>query len=186
MTTLEQVEKLCEMANISYEESKAALDAANGDLLEAIIYLEKQGKVKAPTGGGFYSSQKTVDPHAEVYEENCWEKHHHHHHHHCHNGKTFFSALKKIGEFCLKTIRKGNANSFEVLKGEETKASFPVIVLGLLLIFAFWVTIPLIIIGLFFGLRYRFNGPDFSSNTVNDAMKSAADAAENLKKSINI
>lgn len=38
MTTLEQVEKLCAMANISYEEAKAALDAAKGDLLEAIIY----------------------------------------------------------------------------------------------------------------------------------------------------
>ncbi|MDP4161334.1 MAG: ubiquitin, partial [Bacillota bacterium] len=54
------------------------------------------------------------------------------------------------------------------------------------LIFAFWVTIPLVIIGLFFGLRYRFNGADFRSNTVNDAMNNAADAAENLKKSINI
>jgi len=57
MTTLEQVEKLCAMANISYEEAKAALDVANGDLLEAIIYLEKQGKVHAPTGGGYYSSE---------------------------------------------------------------------------------------------------------------------------------
>jgi Transcription factor homologous to NACalpha-BTF3 len=183
MTTLEQVEKLCTMANISYEEAKAALDAANGDLLEAIIYLEKQGKVTAPTGGGYYSSEKNTTSSTEAYKETCWEKHHHHH---CHNGKTFISGLKKIGEFCLKIIRKGNTNSFEVFKGEEIKASFPVTVLGLLLFFAFWVTIPLIIIGLFFGLRYRFNGPDLSNNTVNDAMNSVADAAENLKKSVNI
>ncbi|WP_407314370.1 ubiquitin [Desulfosporosinus sp. SB140] len=183
MTTLEHVEKLCAMANISYEEAKAALDAANGDLLEAIIYLEKQGKISAPTGGGYYSSAKTNDPNAESFKENCWGKHHHHHH--CHDGKTFFSVLKSIGKFCVKMIRRGNANSFEVLKGDEIKASFPVTVLALLLICAFWVTIPLVVIGLFFGLRYRFNGPDFSGNTVNDAMDSAADAAENLKKSIN-
>ncbi|TGE31398.1 ubiquitin [Desulfosporosinus sp. Sb-LF] len=182
MTTLEQVEKLCVMANISFEEAKAALDAANGDLLEAIIYLEKQGKVKAPTGGGYYSSEKTIDSSAGAYKETCWEKQHYNHH----KGKSFISVLKKIGEFCLKMIRKGNTNSFEVLKGEERKASFPVTVLALLLIFAFWVTIPLIIIGVFFGLRYRFNGPDVSCTTVNDAMNSAADAAENLKKSINI
>jgi len=181
MTTLEQVEKLCAMANISYEEAKAALDAANGDLLEAIIYLEKQGKVHAPTGGGYYSSEKTLDTVAVSYKENNWEKQNND----CHKGKPF-TFLKKIGEFCLKMIRKGNANSFEVLKSEETKASFPITVLALLLIFAFWVTVPLIIIGLFFGLRYRFIGPDFSSNTINDAMNSAADAAENLKKSINI
>ena len=182
MTTLEQVEKLCAMANISYEEAKAALDAVNGDLLEAIIYLEKQGKVIAPTGGGYYSSEKTSDASAVAYKENCWEKQNKN----CHSGKGFISLLKKIGEFCLKMIRKGNANYFEVLKGEESKASIPVTVLALLLIFAFWGTIPLIIIGLFFGLRYRFNGPDFKSNSANDAMKSAADAAENLKKSINI
>ena len=182
MTTLEQVEKLCVMANISYEEAKAALDAANGDLLDAIIYLEKQGKVNAPTGGGYYSSEKSIDASVLSYKENCWEKQNKN----CHSGKGFISLMKKIGVFCFKMIRKGSSNSFEVLKGEEIKASFPVIVLALLLIFAFWVTIPLIIIGLFFGLRYRFNGPDFKSNTVNDAMNSAADAAENLKKSINI
>jgi hypothetical protein len=60
-----------------------------------------------------------------------------------------------------------------------------VTVLALLIILAFWVTIPLIIIGLFFDLRYRFVGPDFTSDTINNAMNSAADAAENLKKSIN-
>lgn len=179
MTTLEQVEKLCAMAKISYEEAKAALDATNGDLLEAIIYLEKQGKITAPTGEGFYSSEK------KQYHD--YDAHHAHHaHHHCHDGKHFISGLKKIGGFCLKMIRKGNTNSFEVLKGEEIKASFPVIVLALLLVFAFWVTIPLIVIGLFFGLRYRFNGPDLRHNPVNDAMNSAADAAENLKKSIEI
>lgn len=177
MTTLEQVEKLCVMANISYEEAKAALDAANGDILEAIIYLEKQGKVQAPAGGGYYSSEKTIDTGAGSNKENYREKQDN-----CHKEKTF----KKIWKFCLKMIRKGNTNSFEVLNKDETKASFPVTVLALLLIFAFWVTVPLIIIGLFFGLRYRFNGPDFSGNTINDAMNSAADAAENLKKSINI
>lgn len=179
MTILEQVEKLCEMANISYEEAKNALDVANGDLLEAIIYLEKQGKVHAPTGGGYYSSEKNIDTRSAVSNKE-------NHHYEGKKGESFISFLKKTGEFCLKMIRKGNTNSFEVLKSEETKASFPITVLALLLIFAFWVTVPLIIIGLFFGFRYRFNGPDFSSNTINAAMDSVADAAENLRKSIKI
>ena len=181
MTTLEQVEKLRAMANVSYDEAKTALDAANGDLLEAIIYLEKQGKVNAPSGGGYYSSEKTADASALGYKKNCWEKQNN-----CHGGETFTSLIKKFGSFCTKMFRKGNKNYFEVLKGEESKASIPVTALALLLIFAFGVIIPLIIIGLFFGLRYRFNGPDFLGKTVNDAMDSAADAAENLKKSINI
>ena len=182
MTTLEQVEKLRAMANISYDEAKAALDAANGDLLEAIIDLEKQGKVNAPTGGGgYYSSEKTADPSVGACKTNCWEKQAKH----GNGGETFTSLMKKFGLFCLKMFRKGNINYFEVLKGEESKASFPVTALAVLLIFAFWIVIPLLIIGLFFGLRYRFNGPDFIGSTVNDAMNSAADAAEDLKRSIN-
>ncbi|HBV98386.1 MAG: ubiquitin [Peptococcaceae bacterium BICA1-7] len=182
MTTLEQVEKLSVMANISYEEAKDAIDKSNGDLLEAIIYLEKQGKIHAPAGGGHYSSEKTIDTGAPSYKDNYSEKNQHN----CNKGKSFINTLKNIGKFCLKMFHKGNTNSFEVLKSGEVKASFPVTVLAVLLIFAFWVTIPLIIIGLFFGLRYRFSGPDFSGTTINDAMNSASEAAENLKKSINI
>lgn len=181
MTTLENVEKICAMANISYEEAKAVLDAANGDLLEAVISLEKQGQIQAPNGGGYFNSEKTADskevpPHANANEN---------HHNNNKSENSFGASVKKAGQFLLKVIHKGNINSFEVYNGREVKASFPVTVLALLTIFAFWVTIPLIIIGLFFNLRYRFMGPDFTSNTINNAMNSAADAAENLKKSIN-
>jgi len=180
MTTLDQVEKLRTMANVTYDEAKTALDATNGDLLEAIIYLEKQGKVDAPSGGGYYSSEKTADAGDVAYKKTGWEKHANH----CKGGKGFISLMKKFGEFSLKMIRKGNVNNFEVLLGEEIKATVPVTALALLLIFAFWMTIPAIVIGLFFGFRYRFNGPDCSGNAVNDAMNSAADAAINLKKSM--
>ncbi len=47
MVTLEQVEKLCERANISYEEAKVALEETNGDILEAII---KSGKQESHSG----------------------------------------------------------------------------------------------------------------------------------------
>ena len=180
MTTLENVEKICAMANISYEEAKAVLDAANGDLLEAVISLEKQGQIQAPSGGGYYNSSNhansEVPPHSNANENQ---------HNKNKSEDSFGASVKKAGQFLLKIIHKGNINSFEVYNGREVKASFPVTVLALLTIFAFWVTIPLIIIGLFFNLRYRFMGPDFTSNTINNAMNSAADAADNLKKSIN-
>ncbi|NTW05262.1 MAG: DUF4342 domain-containing protein [Peptococcaceae bacterium] len=180
MTTIEQVEKLCAMANISYEESKAALDSANGDLLDAIIFLEKQGKVRAPTGDGYYSSEKNIDKGTVLSKENGSEGQEY-------KGskeKSFCCSFKRIREFCLKMIRKGNANSFEVIKGEEIKASLPVTILVFLLLLAFWATVPLIIIGLFFGFKYRFIGPDFKGSTINDTMNDVAAAAENLKKSM--
>ena len=57
-------------------------------------------------------------------------------------------------------------------------------VLVLLLIFTFWITLPLIIIGLFFGYRYMFAGPDLGRDNVNSTLDSVAKVAENLKKEV--
>ncbi len=48
MVTLEQVEKLCERANISYEEAKVALEETNGDILEVLSNLENKNRIQAP------------------------------------------------------------------------------------------------------------------------------------------
>ena len=50
---LEQVEQLRQRANVSYEEAKDALERCSGDMVEALIYLEKQNKVR---GGNYNSS----------------------------------------------------------------------------------------------------------------------------------
>jgi hypothetical protein len=52
--SIEQVEKLKERADITYEEAREALEKAGGDLLEAIILLEREGKTARNTG--FYST----------------------------------------------------------------------------------------------------------------------------------
>lgn len=177
MTTLEQVEKLRERANVGYDEAKAALDATNGDLLEALIYLEKQGRVKAPQGNGYYSSEASADPHdAAGQDRGAYRR--------TDRGSSFSDLLGRFGRFCLRLLRKGNTNTLEVMKGDESKASIPVTALVLLLIFTFWVTLPLMIIGLFFGLSYRFQGPDLGRESVNRAMDGVAQAADDLKRSV--
>ena len=45
MNEFEKVEKLRQRANVSYEEAREALKEANGDLLDAMVLLEQQGKV---------------------------------------------------------------------------------------------------------------------------------------------
>ena len=189
MTTLEQVEKLRSMADISYDEAKRALEEANDDLLQAVINLEKQGKINTPPGGGYYSSERTYESNpGQSYQANqsgSYRQNNAYQKSNCckENAHSFF---RRFGNCCANLLRKSINNTFEVLKNGENKASMPVIVLVLLLIFAFWVTLPLLVIGLFFGFRYRFTGPDFCCDaveTVNNVMNCAADAAENLKKS---
>jgi len=44
--SLEKIDLLRSRVNISYEEAKAALEKTNGDLVEALIYFEKENKTK--------------------------------------------------------------------------------------------------------------------------------------------
>lgn len=43
---LEQIDELKKRTNASYEDVKKALEECNGDMVEALIYLEKQKKIK--------------------------------------------------------------------------------------------------------------------------------------------
>ncbi|MEA4925757.1 MAG: DUF4342 domain-containing protein [Syntrophomonadaceae bacterium] len=43
---LELIEMLRERADVSYEEARDALEKCNSDVVEALIYLEKQNKIK--------------------------------------------------------------------------------------------------------------------------------------------
>jgi hypothetical protein len=51
MVSIEQVEKLLQYADVSYEEARDALESCNGSLLDAIVLLERQGKVRGGKGG---------------------------------------------------------------------------------------------------------------------------------------
>lgn len=143
MNKLEQIEKLRERANVSYDEAKIAYEKSDGDLLDAIIYLERQGKVKAPAEDGYYNSKQSHTPEPEANESD-----------------GFKDTLERVGKFFVDLLHKGNTTFFEVVKTDESLIKFPVTVFVLLLLFAPWVTIPLMIVGLFFNLKYRFIGSE--------------------------
>lgn len=179
MVTLEQVEKLRQRANISYDEARAALEKTDGDILEAIINLEKENRISAPEGGGYYSSKRAEQNTGNNYSDTKFQGESKK------NDSTSFGEMAgRLIRWCGKIINIGNRNSFEVKKGRENIITVPVTVLVLLLIFTFWITLPLIIIGLFFGYRYMFAGPDLGRDNVNSTLDSVTKAAENLKKEV--
>lgn len=50
MITLEKIDQVVERTGVRYEEAKNALENCNGDVLEAIIYLEKNAQQKQEGG----------------------------------------------------------------------------------------------------------------------------------------
>ncbi len=53
--TLEQIDLLRKRANVSYKEAKEALEKYNGNIVEALSYLEDQDRIK-PEGGQIKNS----------------------------------------------------------------------------------------------------------------------------------
>lgn len=178
MVTLEQVEELRKKANISYDEAKKALEETNGDILEAIINLEKQNRIEPPKGGGYYST-KNIQKNNDDCDEGSFKGESKQN-----DGASFGELLGRFLRWCRKIIAKGNINNLEVRKDDNKVMAIPVTILALLLIFMFWITIPIMIVGLFFGYKYMFSGPDLGKENVNRAMDSVADMAENLKKEV--
>ena len=175
MTELEKVEKLREKADVSFAEAKEALDNTNGDILDALIYLEKQGKATVPAGGGYFSGSGAPagESRHPQHGESGYER----------RGETFIEMLKRFGRFCLKMLNKGNTNFLDATKRGELMFSCPVTAVVVLVLFFFWVTIPLFVLSLFFGFRYRFRGEDLGRDSVNAVMDGAANVVDDVKKS---
>jgi hypothetical protein len=170
VTNFDSVEKLRERANVSYEDARAALEASNGDLLEALILLEKQGKVAPPAGGGSYSSRRAPEPQRTGGGPGPEKP-----------GYSFSELLNRFFSWCGRLLHAGNTNQFEVFHKGRRIIGMPVTLLVLMLLFACWVTLPLLVVGLFLSCRYAFSG---GAVNVNDVMDSAANAAEGIKSEI--
>lgn len=171
MEHIEMVEKLMEKANVSYAEAKQALENNNWDMLDALIELERQGKVRSGQGTASYTTepekekqggrQQSADASRNV--PNGWEE--------------FWKG------FC-RLIRRGMQNHFVAERRGETLLSIPVLLLILLLCVGFWFILPLMVVGLFCECRYSFKGPDLGRKDVNDAMGKATEYADDLKESV--
>lgn len=167
MTNFEMVETLREKANVSYEEAKDALEAANWDLLDAILLLEKEGKVSESSAA--YSTR----PEAEEEVKSG------------HRGPGGLrSAMRYLGCALRKLLRIGNDNSLMVSRHGEELFSLPVTVCAILLICSVWTVLIVMAASLFFGVRYSFRGPNLGKDSINHAMDRAADAAESVKEEL--
>ena len=164
MTHYEMAEKLSEKMGVSLEQAIAALEACEWEMLDAALMLEKE---KGEARQEAYSTE--AEPPKDN-EEKTYNR-----------GRNVAQGL---GRLVRDALNLGNRNRFEVRKGDDVVLELPVTVLVLLLIFAFWVCIPLLVIGLFANYRYTFSGAELGRDSVNHAMDKAAEAVEKVKEEV--
>ena len=184
MITIEQVEKLKKYTGVSYAPAKEALEQTDGDILEAVILLEKQQKIQ-PQGGYTTVETKTVEDSKSLGSNGKKSK-----------DSEVNETFKDLGRFLKDLLHKGNTNRFDVIKDKKVVMMIPMTLFVLLILFAFWFMLPLLVIGLFFGYGYRFSGADLEKTNVNEAVDKVTDvtlkageivakAASDLSKEIN-
>ena len=173
--TLEQVDKLRERADVTFEEAKAALEHSGGDLLDALIWLERQGKT-ASVSGGFYSTRGTAPPRSDCVGNRAPEPE---------RAQEEPKAQRgNIRDWIRSILDMGMENTFQVERGGKVLLTIPVLMGILLLAVAFYILVPLLVLGLFVGCRYHFSGPELGRDAVNQVMDKVTDTAEDIKNNV--
>ena len=98
--------------------------------------------------------------------------------------KTFGEHMDEFFAWVGDIIKKGCEKNFIIERKDERFMRMPIIVFILLLIFAFWISVPLLIIGLFCDCRYHFEGDAKAVQDINNACDKASDACANVKEDI--
>lgn len=134
MDHFEMTEKLRERAQVSYEEAKEALELNEWDMLEAIVYLEREGKTRRADGTGEQPQEKT---HAKTESRQAEKKHRV-------SGNLFETAANALAN---RVVEKGNRNRLEIYREGKVAAKLPLTVVVLVTLCMFWVVVPAMFIG---------------------------------------
>ena len=169
MEMMEKVERLKEKANVSYEEAQAALEQTEGDLLDAIVLLERQGKVNKPGQSTFSTEYDQQTEYVRVRDKVEEQEQ---------AAPSFKKSLERFFRALLHFIR---STSFQVTREGKTLISLPTFLFVVLLIVFWQVLAPVLLIALFFGIRYSFAG-EGGADTANNILHKAGDFAQDMKK----
>ncbi len=178
MTNFEKVEKLVQKANVSYEEAKAALDKADGDLLDAVILLEKEGKTQAPRQSSFSTEYEQQTQYVSVAtkvedDRRSYEKYEQ-------RRERRERAKRGFGNIINFLAR----NFLLIKKDGDVVVKLPLWAVILIFLAAWHISIIAVIVSLFFGVTYSFKG-EADMNAANTVMDKASSAAEKVKEEYN-
>lgn len=175
---LRRADLVRDKTGVTFEEARAALEASGYDALDAIVWLERRGKTARQTAS-YTTSGSAAD--AQAQEEMS-------------RAQSDFEASTKPSGFSVafgrfmdgvkRVLRRSVEISFVVSRRGARLFSVPLLLFIILAVFAFWVVIPLIIIGLFCEFRYSFDGIGKVTVDVNEWSRKASDGVDHLKRDV--
>ena len=99
--------------------------------------------------------------------------------------KTDFSKkMDSVWEYLKKLFRLSLDTKFIATRRDAIILNIPILI-PIVALFAWGATIWLMLIGLFFGMRYRIDSDGDVPGSINNLMDSAANAADDIKQNLN-
>lgn len=169
MERYEMAELLSKKASVSLEEARQALVDNDWDMLDAMVALERKNRAAAETVHVEGAAGDTEAP-QPVSTKKKDEGH-----------MGFKAGMKELWRMIKKIFRMTLDNDFCVTRFGKQVFAVPVLVLIVLLVFCFWIVLPVLLIALFFGCRYRFEGRELGKPSVNRAMDKLGDLADDIR-----
>lgn len=171
------VEKLRDKTNISYEEAKSVLENSGWDILDAIVYLEEQGRLKKPGVSIFYTNEYKESHNKQQGIVNIIENKNS-------NNSEGRNNFEGIFEYICKVIDTCNNILIEIIMKNRVVLKIPLTVLIVLLFFTFWIIIPLMIVGIFFNVEFLVSAKKVNTDKVNDIFREISKAAKKIKEKL--
>lgn len=179
------IKRLMEKADITVEEAVEVLEACNWDLLDAIIDLERRGKLRGNKSETIIEAvpvenYKNTHNQEDSRQEYNGEAHGEEKKDECCGG--IGTLIGRMFKFIGKLIKKGNNNFFDAKKDNEKPIRIPLTIAVLFIVFLSVPSIILLVIGLFCGYKYSISGPNINCHGVNTIFEEVSKSADNIKR----
>lgn len=170
MITIEMIDELRKRVYVSFEDARDALEKNNGDLLESIIFLEKNKSVR-DNNKGFKDLNDFKNEFKKGFDDYKRSEHKHN------TGET----LTGITRWIKKVVKVGNRNHIVIKKEDKIIMNIPLTFLAVATVFAFYIVIPLLLVALFTGHKITFQGKDVEKTCVNDYSSKVENTVNDIK-----
>lgn len=173
MERYEMAELLSKKAGVSLEEARQALAENEWDILDAMVALERRNHAvpAAVTVDRSGSGEEYSEPQPQPVKSAPKKD------------PVFTNGFAMMWHYIKRVCVLSVETHFTVVRKEKEVISIPVLVLVILLAACFWFMLPLLVIGLFVGCQYRFEGKK-GVEAANRAMDKLGDVVENIKDSL--
>lgn len=173
MELFEKVEKLSKMANVTYEEAKDALEAADEDMLDAMILLENQGKTSTEKRAEYSTKYEDNAELAVVADSESKSD----------RKDDKMKSDNKLTNLLKKIWKVLSVNYLIIEKDDNRIVKMPLWMFLIILLVGIEIVPIVIVVSMLFGVRYSFTG-ESDLKAANEAAQKAEDLVDSVAQHV--